>query len=570
MKIGKRVILSFSIVILLTIILGSIGSIITRNMANNIDDLYQKHMVPNKVISDLQKNISDSSFYVMALLNNGNTKMNIDGNDMIRNLENVTFSTEKSIMEYKNFKISADEEKKFNDFVTQYSKFAKGLHELVAASKKNDVSKVNNLLVSLPPLSAEIEKKLQEMKAMSFEKAQELKKNSDKETELNILFTKLLLLIIIVFSIIISLIVTRSIVKGVEANVRQSEHLANGDFTQNFKDKYLMRKDEIGNLSTSFKKTTERLRSLIEHIQYSSNKVSASSQELSATVEEIDAQIITTEESSQEILIGMDEINLSIQEILGSSTQINSISTNLMTKANLGLENTIEISNQTEKMQKDLMKSKNDALEMYRIRNAAIKESLQRAKIIKEIGVMSQVIKTISDQTNILALNAAIEAARAGEQGRGFSIVSDEIRKLAEETSNTVVHISDLVNEVTQAFNEVSVNAEAVLEFVDEKVVLDYDAMVQIGHKYSRDSKLLEKSMAEFTKNSIEIHDSSSQTAESIKTLAKSIAHVRISSDEIRNSMNEISKAVGEVSQVSISQAEMSELLNKSINKFKV
>ena len=377
----------------------------------------------------------------------------------------------------------------------------------------------------------------------------------------------ILFLSIIIASVASYLFVNKVVVKPLLSLKTEMEYAGNGDFSRDYQ---IKGEDEIADIGHSYIKMTEKLKKLFEAISSGSMDVSASSQELSATVEEIEAQVTTVNTSTQEIAAGMEETAAAIEEINATGLQILDYANSLVKDANKGKEEAIEIYSRANDMKINAEKSKDETDKTYKIREKGIKEALKKAEVIKEIKVMADTIQNIAEQTNLLALNAAIEAARAGDHGKGFAVVADEVRKLAEESTKTVTQINKMVEDVNIAFDDVADNSESLLEFLDTKIIPDYEVLVETGKQYLVDSELFSNIMNKVNEQSNDVNKSISEITEALESVSSAVEEVTANSMDISSNTDEVAKAVGDVANVATTQAQLSEELNLNVSEFKL
>lgn len=367
--------------------------------------------------------------------------------------------------------------------------------------------------------------------------------------------------------IIVAYFIARYISQELNKGVKLALEFADGDLTNRLE---LDSKDEIGSLSKALNRAIGNTRELIKKAVESSDDLSTSGQQLAATAEEVSAQTQSVNATTQQIAAGMEESSASSEEITAAVEEVTNATRILAEKAEEGNTLSVRVEKRAIEMKDDAQKSSEMAKKTYQEKQKNILEAIDKSKVVGEIVRMTSLISDIANQTNLLALNAAIEAARAGEQGKGFAVVAEEIRNLAVESTKAVVSIQKLTVQVQESVNDLSLNTEEVLDFIDNKVIKDYDILVQAGIQYMDDAKTINQLVSEFASNTQQILTSMEQVGSAIEGVSASIEQSATGSQDISANMEEVVTAIEDVSKIAEKQAEYAMELDDMVKKFKV
>ena len=314
-----------------------------------------------------------------------------------------------------------------------------------------------------------------------------------------------------------------------------------------------LEKLKVREVLSDIKEDAEQLAHSIDDVENRVKVVAEETTNMSSVMEEFSASLQEMSSNIAELADTMEEMD---ETFAGMSEEAKDGADYAQNSNNVAYE----IMKQSEEARREVEKK---ALEV----EASMKQKIEESKEAERILDLTKDIMEIADQTNLLALNASIEAARAGEAGRGFAVVADEITKLSVITRTTASQINEISSTVLNAVTQLAEEANKVVDFMKDKTVGSYTELVDVGHKYQGDSKIMFDKMQDFAyiaKNLSQQLDEATKTIEIIRNGAEDSANAI---GEFTNSVLVVSEHIDEIKELNDDNDKTAETLCDKIQK---
>lgn len=372
--------------------------------------------------------------------------------------------------------------------------------------------------------------------------------------------------IILIISSVLGFFISKSLVKPLTVLMKALEKVSEGNFTVDLK---VETKDEIGKLSGIMENTLKVLRGMIKDIKETTNTLgnlaetlANSSQELAASSEEVATSIQGTSQGANKQAFELSETLMLLQSF---ESTLNDMELKLKD---------VSLGSGRIKQSADLGTSKIDELSVsikdVTVTFKRVEEKLNGLNLsVGKITSITDVINNVAEQTNLLALNAAIEAARAGEVGRGFAVVSEEIRKLAEQVLQSSKDIANLVKEITLETKDVYHSAQSVSSKIDRQMMSLEDTVTSFQGIISEVEKIDPKIKESYTalENTITSKDTIIRKIDEVSKVSQDVSS---SSEAIAATVQEQTATTQEFTSTALELDNIAKALSDNVSKFSI
>lgn len=409
---------------------------------------------------------------------------------------------EQQIEEFGALLSEGDERKEALDSASaELAKYRKTVESLLVTSAENKTQAYVSATSNLPMFNEHIENymnRMLEITAQEMEQAQGQMEQSAARVPGIISVASIALLVVV---IVIMLGLRLWVIGPVKKATKQVDELVEGircnkgDITKRI---HVGSRDEVGRLAIAINDLVAQMQIIIRAITEGCGQMEEKQADIISNVEKVNATADHTMRNLGVMSRGMQLVTGAIEGVQQDTGVLDHTVENMLEVAQNGRNYAADIKEKAGKMKVTAVESKQEATLVMKEIDTAMTESIANSRQIHKITELTEEILGIAGTTNLLALNASIEAARAGEAGRGFAVVAEEIRKLADSSRESANNIQEISNRVVESVEELSENATRLLEFMNTRVMKDYDALEDTGSNYHEAADHVDEMMNEF------------------------------------------------------------------------
>ncbi len=258
--------------------------------------------------------------------------------------------------------------------------------------------------------------------------------------------------------------------------------------------------------------------------------ISSNSRDLEGVVNEVRESVQTSNGSVSDLSALTEELSATMQDISDNASRINENTESVAGEVKSIAEKTIEINQYTKEMKEHAEAMEHAARENMDTTGAKVNDivsvlsqAIEDSNSVNQVDNLTNDILNIASQTNLLALNASIEAARAGDAGKGFAVVASEISQLAAASQEAANNIQSINAIVITAVHNLADNANGLVEYMNEKILPEFQKFVESGGAYHDKATFIESVMADFEAKTDSLQNSMDEIANSVNTISHAI-----------------------------------------------
>lgn len=280
---------------------------------------------------------------------------------------------------------------------------------------------------------------------------------------------------------------------------------------------------EIAGVGNGFNVFVEKLQDIFKII-------TANSIKMEEVVSEVRDSVLTSNHSVSDLSALTEQLSATMEGMSSSAMVVSANAEAVKKEVNVMVERTNDIMNYTMEMKghadgmEDAARHNMETTEQ-KIRQIvdALEQAINESASVNQVNSLTDDILKIANQTNLLSLNASIEAARAGEAGKGFAVVASEISQLATASQNAANRIQNINGIVVQAVSNLAENANDLLAYMKESIMLEFQNFVDSGTEYKEKANHIECSMTEFTGQMDSLRNAMEEIADAVNSIAQAI-----------------------------------------------